>query len=555
MNEELGIVKSVPDSEASSEDYKELFEFEKAKICINDMIDAWSNECELSIQRRKERYIELDVEKMRQKGELAEDETFIPDRVIDVNISREHPEYLAFLKQSNRLAIFECKSNPDFDTQNIEIEFTKGLTYRGWYRQFTRLIDGSALHGDDAIEVVFDETKPFHVAFEHVGHDRLFYNRKVSDIQDSEIVIRKYEVTLLRLRGFKEKGFDDSQIDSILDNNRSKRKTNEIEILYKIYFKYNNCVYIAWYSRNTNINNWLKPPEKLKLGIAEYSQQGWIDKEIDVYPIFLNIYRDDEQQPITGHKGRGFLDGPQQEAHTAIITGFVNGLLRASNVYASPATDDGESADIKQLDIQLMHGGIYSKPLNFFHTDYPDPLVLSSMQFLSTLNAQQTGKTSYAVSNRKDARKTAKELGIAEKEEQQIESVGLSNFSEFLRGVFEFTWRMVQSQALQGKIKFLLKQQDVMIPDPMGQIIPSGEVEWVNDIESVSEEYEIRAAGDVDYVERNYKLTQMKQDWPVFQQTPLKDRFLEDLVQLSYPDRAQETAGAQVPPQAGPSIN
>ncbi len=230
-----------------------------------------------------------------------------------------------------------------------------------------------------------------------------------------------------------------------------------------------------------------------------------------------------------------------QEAQSAIVSGFVNGLLRAANVYASPATDDGESADIKQLDVELTHGGIYSKPLNFFHTDYPDALVLSSMQYLQTLNSQSTGKTSFAVSNRKDSRKTAKELTLAEGEEKQQESIGLADFSEDLRAIFSFVWRIVQSQALQGKIPFLQKQVPIMIPDQVsGQMIASPEMEMVNDVEIIGEKFEIRPAGDVDVIERQNKLKQMQIDWPVIQTTALATKFLSDYIKLSYPDRAEE---------------
>lgn len=549
---------TIANPEANSPEYEELFSYSKARIRINDLIDSWKSECDETEKRRQERYVDLDIESLRKSGDIQEDETFIPHRVIDTNIMRELPEFMAFLKQSNRLAIFNCKSNPEIQTDNIEIEFTKGLTYQGWYREFKKLVDGASLHGWDSIEVIFDETKPLHVGFEHVGHDRLFYNKKCSNFQDSEFLIRMYDVTLLRLEKFKAKGFDAKQVDAIISANTAKRKRDETVSIYKIYFKFNNCVYVEWYSRDSNIDDWLKQPEKLKIGIAEQQspdsallqidgQQGgnalsnfWVDKEVDLYPVFQYLYKDDECETITEHVGRGFLDAPLQEAHTAIVSGFVNGLLRASNVYSSPATDDGESADIKQLDVQLVHGGIYSKPLNFFHTDYPDVSVLTAMQYLSTINAQATGKTSFAVSNRKDSRKTAKELSLAEKEEQQIESIGLADFSETLREIFSFVWIIVQSQALQGKIGFLQKIVPIMVITPDGQQIASGETEIVNDNDIIKEQYDIRPAGDVDVIERGKKLQQMQVDWPVFQTTALAPKFLEDYVRLSYPDRAEE---------------
>ncbi len=157
---------------------EDFFDYEKAKIRINDIIDSWATEVKDTESRRNERYIDLDVEALRKSGTIQEDETFIPNRVIDTNISRELPEFLAFLKQSNRLAVFTCISDPNTPTDNLERDFTKGLTYQGWYKDFKRLIDGASLHGWDSIEVVFDETKPLHVGFEHIGHDKLFYSRK-----------------------------------------------------------------------------------------------------------------------------------------------------------------------------------------------------------------------------------------------------------------------------------------------------------------------------------------------------------------------------------------
>ncbi len=148
--------------------YEDYFIYEKAKIRINDIIDSWSGLCSQAQQRRNERYIDLNIEELRKSGSILPDETFIPQRVIDINMSRELPEFLSFLKQSNRLAIFTCVSDPNIQTDNLEKDFTKGLTYEGWYKDFKKMIDGAQLHGWDSVEVVYDESKPLHVGFEHV---------------------------------------------------------------------------------------------------------------------------------------------------------------------------------------------------------------------------------------------------------------------------------------------------------------------------------------------------------------------------------------------------
>lgn len=535
----------------------ELFNFDKARIRINNLIDSF-NEEKANIKRlRKERYADVDVEALRETGELEKDETFIPDRVIDNNITRDLPDAVSFLVGSHRLAIFRCLSNPDISTRKLEAEFTKGLTYSGWYRPFFRTFDGASLHGWDAVEVVYDPTKPLHVGFEHVGTDKLYYFKDASDIQESEYCIREYNVSIFKLESFVAKsGFDSEQVRLISDANKETKRDKKISI-FKVYFKYNDCVYIAWHTREGGITQWLKAPDKLKLGIKQlvdvettvdepiidpYSgiQTGSIpvptitqefqDKEIDLYPIFLYIYKDDENETIVEHKGRGFLDGPIQEATTAITTGFVNAVVRASNIYASVVGPTDSSGDVRQLDTKLEHGSIYSNELNFFHTPLPDVMVLQSLQYLNTKNASDTGKVAAAVMNRKDSRKTAEELQQASAQQKEISGTSLTTLSEFLREVFTFSFQVVQSQAEQDLIDFCLIRQ----PDATGNIA------YINDIETITQVYDIRPSGDDDIIKVQETILKMKEWWPIIQGTPLKDIFLQDLIMLEFPEKADK---------------
>jgi len=56
----------------------------------------------------------------------------------------------------------------------------------------------------------------------------------------------------------------------------------------------------------------------------------WNDKPLDIYANFSIYIQDDENEVLTDHVGRGFLDLPMQEAQSAIASGFVNGLTRAA---------------------------------------------------------------------------------------------------------------------------------------------------------------------------------------------------------------------------------
>lgn len=530
--------------------WEEFNNYDKARVRINGLINSFDEEKSRIRRARKERYADVDVEQLRESGELQADETFIPDRVIDNNITRDLPDAVSFLVGSHRLAIFRCLSNPDLNTRKLETDFTKGLTYNGWYRPFLRSFDGASLHGWDAIEVMFDPTKPLHVGFEHVGTDKLYFAKDVSDIQESEYCIREYSVSLFRLESYITKsGFDSVQVKLITEANKDTKRDKKISI-FKVYFKYNDCVYICWYCKEGNVHSWLKAPAKLKMGIQHQvevqepvemidplsglpvssvqTRLEFQDKEIDSYPIFLYIYKDDENEVVVDHKGRAFLDSPIQEATTAITTGFVNAVVRSSNIYSS-VEGQSDDAGVRQLDTKLVHGGIYSSALNFFHTPMPDVMVLQSLQYLNTKNASDTGKVAAAVMNRKDSRKTAEELQQADTQQQKITGTSMTTLSEFLREVFTFSWQIVKSQGEQELIDFVLTSTPT-----------TGMVSHVNDIELITQIYDIRPAGDDDVIKAQELEVKMMTDWAVIQMTPLKDIFLQDLVALRYPEKADK---------------
>jgi hypothetical protein len=535
------ILPTSPEQQVLSPEMPEdLFIFAKAKIHIDQLISAWSVECKDCELRRKERYVDIDVETLRNSGELGEDETMVAVRTIDNNISREKADVMAFLNAGYRLGVFRCLSDPTIETRNLELEVTEGLTYEGWYSEFDKTVDGSELHGFDYLEVVFDVSKPLHVGFEHRGYDRVYYNKNVSDIQSSDRVVIRYDVTMFNLEQFvKRNGFNDIEVQKILTSHKEAKRQDSVKI-YKVYFKVvkdtQDCVYVAWYCNENNVSDWIKAPDTLKLGIypdgAVVGPDGTAEQsEVDLYPVFKYLYKDDEQEAIVDHKGRGFLDSPIQEAATAQVSAYTNGVVKASAIYCSPETDDGESGEMKQLDIKLIPDGIYNKPLRFFSKPYPEVTLLQGIQLLNTISAEQTGKPAYAVKNRQDSRKTAKELEVATEEQTKITSTGLATFSEFLRGVLNFSWKIIRSQALQGKIPLLL----VQIPDPA-----TGQPSWKNDIRVIGQIYDIRPAGDTDIVEAAQEVQKMMADWPVIQTTPLAPQFLVDFIKLRYPKKATE---------------
>lgn len=555
-----------------SDDYEKIFTFSKAEVYLRRLIKEWDDEITETDVRRKTRDLEIDVDQLRKSGELEEDETFIPVRVIDTNIQREQPPFINYLKNSRRIATFNCLSDPKRDTQRLEMDYTQGTTYLNWEIPHYRTLDGAQTHGWAASEVVFDTSKPLHVAVESIEHDKLIFPCTILDLQQSPLVLRAYDITKLKLEQFvKQYGFSAEQVNTILDTVKDTTKENETLRIYKKYCKYEGVVYVAWFSLERGVNDWLKAPEKYYIGIRHkemvetmveqivvdpmtglpttqqvpQQEEQWTDTDLELYPIFLLPYRETEKPKIFDHKGRVYLDENKQEAHSAILSAFVNGLTRASNIYASPEKEDGTGSSLKELqNIKLRPNRILNNPMRLWSPNYPDPMVLNALQYFDVSNSQETNQVNFAAMNRQDSRKTAREITAAQEQQSLINSVQLTLFSTYVRSVYSFMWLIVQSQALQDKISFLLieKQRPVINPVTQQPVIneqtgqPQIETYWENDYDSIQQVYDVRAAGDVDYIKRQEKIQQMMQDWPVIQQTPLRDRFLADMLRLKYPD-------------------
>lgn len=519
----------------------ELLDFLTAKVHLKRLIDEWENEVKMTAIRRAKRDVRVDVELLRQQKKLDEDETLVPVRVIDTNIQREQPPYVDYLKNSRRITIFNCLTQPDIDTQAMEIEFTRGMTYVAWEKSHFKTVDGAGTHGWDAIEVVPDDSKPLGVAIEHVGHDQLFFPWTSIDIQFSARVIRKYKMTLLQLSK-PEFGFDPAQVKKLKDSRRSTQKEIETLDVYKHNCKKDGQVYVSWFALTDGVDNWLRAPEPLDLDLVDLMTGQKVPTKM--YPYVILPYKESEKPTIVEHLGRCHYDDPKQEAQTAILSGYINGLTRAANLFASPEKEDGTGGALKELEgLRLAGGRILSQPMRWHSPPYPDPSVIKSLQFFDVANAQETNQVNFAATNREDSRKTAEEIKSSNNQQQKLTGVQLTMFSTFIRETYSLVWLIVQSKAIQNKIAFLqitvpqpiinpATQQPVIGPD--GQ--PMTQPKRVNDMKRLQQIYDVRAAGDVDVIQRQEKINQMMQDWPVIQQTPARDQFLQDLLRLKYPD-------------------
>ena len=174
---------------------------------------------------------------------------------------------------------------------------------------------------------------------------------------------------------------------------------------------------------------------------------------------------------------------------------------------------------------------MFNAPISFFTMPYPSPDMLRGIQALDTQNSSETNQIAYAVNNREDSRKTATEIQASQEQTSQVTTVTVTMFASFLQRVYQRVWDVIKTLANDNKIAFLQITSGV---DLTGQPIKS------NDLATINRRYQIRPAGDVDVIERQEKLQQRMQFWPVVQGIPgLSGEFLTDIIKTAFPDDAE----------------
>lgn len=545
-------------------DIPPFMEFTTYRTKLNSLVEDWTAEVRETERRRKIRKIEIDIDQLRASGKLKADETLIGVRVIDENIKKEQPIFVNYLTQSRRLAVFDCRSNPSLTgIEVLEQEFTKGMSYDGMLKNLFKTIDGAECHGWDSVEITYDPSKPLKCGIEHCGHENLLFPVDAKDIQACEFIMRRFKLTVSQLKRFVRKhGFDAQAVDKAIESEQARTNTipKNIEV-FKTFIKHEDIVYVGWCCVDKNIDKWLKAPTPLSLGRKEEKQRTvmvpktvqtadeltglpmqisvqmpevqtyYEDLPEEQYPLKIYVYSESEEQTITEQKGRVFFDLPWQEAQIALRSLFINGAMRASNIYASPKQRSDTGGMPRRMDLTLEPGCV-TEPMEFWGPPYPDPSILVAADSLDTRKSAEMGQMAAAVINRDDSRKTATELNKAESEQGKLNSVSMMLFSGFLRGVWGVSWYIVQNQAMYNP---------EVIVAPFKVEGPEGS-KTINNPELIAQVYDIKPAGDIDVVRRAERIEKRFTLLPIIQPFggEMYFEFVRDLIREMLPEDADK---------------
>lgn len=465
----------------------------------------------------------------------------IPMRLIDSTMRREQPEYYRYLTQPDRQAVFVDVKAPQNPPSLVEAEFTRVCRYTGWVSPLWQTVDGAALHGWDAIEVELAPENPGFFRYRHIGADNLFVPVDVINYQTaSSVLVRRY-LSISELAQLKS--LNDAvpaAIKELEDKFEATKESNGAQRLmevFKVYYKHEGLVYFCWYSESAT--DYLVKPQPFYMGLQRDEETTKIQqvqapdgsiietpipvvKTVRVqeteYPIHIFVYSETEEEQLTRHTGRAFADRSMQRAQSCLASAYINRELNSSDVYGAIDKTNVSTSNVKQLDTPLTAGAIYDNPLKFFSLPPGQISTINAIQYFGTMHASDAGQFEFAAANRKDTRKTAKEMEVAQNQQSGVASVNIGQFSTFLSLLLKYTWRIVQSFAARGKITFCA--------------LPDGS----NDIAMISRVYQIKPAGDVDVVERQQKLTALISFLEILPpQTPVGQLLAQRALELAFP--------------------
>lgn len=532
--------------------------YEEAKVAMTSAIRDHDSKVVPKLKQNTElRSADQDIEQMRKEGILLSDETYVPIRIIDTNIMRELPKFSAYLT-GNRLLVL-TPDGGELDpkvTEKLEKRHHELLTYPGWLEEWFKLINGGATHGLDYCEVTYDTSKPGHVAVEHIGRENFIVPSKLKSHQQSPFLARAYEVTVEDLNKLATK-YEFTGIEYIFEKLK-ELKQDEVVLttIYKVYFKAGGVVHVFWYHKDCE--DYLKAPMPLDLGIRELVTPppsvnpltGMLEQlpgtlkpvMIKEYPVIKYAYTVGVKNKIEDAYGRVFLDKHYQNAVSTGWTSLVNGAVRASKLYVSRERPDS-GGPMKLEDLKLRHGAVLDQKVNFHTSPAPNPLILTMLQGMQSLQSQEAGQFNYSVTQKGGkTRPTATEVEDAKETSNQLSSVAMAMFAETVREVYALTFRILQSLAEQDEIFLYGQRQITQAEGTMLEVIE-------NDKLVVKQPYIVKAAGDIDVVQRAQRIEKFANFWPIVAQTPIAALFLADFLKIALPEdgtKYAEALGAQI---------
>jgi len=499
------------------------------------LISSWETRIVPIIEDNRDA-AELDITCMeaRARNIVAGNETYIGRRVISGNIQRELPTFIQYLSGSYRHVVAKSLGPviPANVLSDIEVAFTSAFRVGNWLEPHIQVANSDMLHGRGVFMVIPAPDTQLGTAPVYVPPEDFIFPTETREMQNAPMGAVRYVITQTQFKDWAQRyGWDKTAADAILQSLASPEQMNVVVPVFLVLHKVRvpspapgapptKRVESFWFYNQTQAPLTASAP--LDCGYRGPDGKAVPCADYPIFPVYYNIT---ENPRLIERKGRAHFDMHDQEALTMMWTGFVNGMMRASEVYiALKESGMTENPEIVQTEFIMDPGRILKKPVEFYSPPWPDTVMLQACQALSTENANSAGQVDFAAQARKDSRKTAKELSLAAEQADKASTVPLTMFAIGYATMLEFMWAVVTYNINSGFNKqFLADKPEVRALIAQGAIV-------------------IRPAGDIDYVERQDKLKLYTNYYQLFAGTAVGNFFLKKILELAFPDEYQQMA-------------
>ena len=470
----------------------------------------------------------------RTRGIVAGNETYIGRRVIAGNMKRELPTFIQYLSGSYRHVVAKSLTPtvPANFLSDIEVNFTAGFRVGNWLEPHIQVTNSDMLHGRGVFMVIPNPGAPLNTAPVYVPPEDFIFPTEARDLQNVPMCAVRYVLTLPQFKDWaKRYGWDPVQTEGILQSFARPEQLNVVVPVFLVFRKTwaqaqepgappSKQVESFWFYNQTRAA--LTRSEALDVGYRTAEGTAVPSADYPIFPVYYNIT---ENPRLIERKGRAHADMHDQEALTMMWTGYVNGMMRASEIYIA-LRDSGmtENPEIAQTEFIMDPGKILKKPVDFFSSPWPDASMLQACQALATENANSAGQVDFAAQARKDSRKTAKELSLAEEQSDKASTVPLTMFAVGYGVMLEFMWAVLSYNVRSGfNTTFMADNPEARALIAADKII-------------------IRPSGDIDYIERQDKLKKFTNFYALYQGTAVGNFFLKKILELAFPDEYPQLA-------------
>lgn len=512
--------------------------FSVAQIQINKLLGQ--NE-ELKTKRSVNRklrvldYHEMGIESTAtgdDAGKLSGADIIIPMHQIHKLMMRKFPDLYQFLTQPPRVAVFVPLDKINVLTEPVESWLTNLYRYAGWKRSLITCIDGALLHGRAAVEFQYDENTPGNFVYNYVAYADLVIQEGASNIEHCEYVgVRKY-LSHQQIDELKElPSANLNELDRLFRKSNDRTKIEEV---YRFYCKHKNengemIVYSFWYA--ASCSDFLVAPTPLYCGEVELKQSmpqldlfgmptvpppPTLDYVIEqIYPIDIFSPFTTEEDTYDSSRGQAHWGRSGQKAMSALASSIITKSMQSAGVYASVDVTNVSAGEEPRAMKPVQRNQIYHLPIKFTSPEGPDASSVPIIQWLDSQQAEENGQSAYAVSNRKDSRRTAEELQQAQAQQDLNKSMLIDALAEWLLATINRAWRVAKSRALAAELTGYPVPPDVL---PL-----------------LEHKYNIYPAGYTDLIERAQLISNLEKYFPVAVQAGIGPSYTKRLMQIVFP--------------------